>query len=161
MIRFTVMMVMAAFLLITGCAPYFGNAKQYEAEEWYGFGTAGEVKRLKDGKLDTRSRELALKKLESQPVQTKVENGVQQGYRGKVFNADPKRIVTIQIVGPETKSYTLTPLSGEDNEYLLPGDYIATTFIRGKKHSDWKFAVGVPQYRFMGQQVHWGIVFEP
>lgn len=138
-------------IFLPGCALY-GDKVQYDKGDWYWVTGSQEVTRIEQDKL-------ALKKLEAQPVQTATINGVKQGYKGLVSNLYSRR-VNIHINGPEEKRYLLAAEQSEE-DYLLPGTYIATAYRGGGLVGTWKFDVGVKQVSYMGQKVHWYLYYDP
>lgn len=150
------LLVVCGFVMLSGlsgCSTMYGNEAQYDKGDWYFFGGSEEVARIKQDKL-------AIKKLESQPVQTASVDGVAQGYKGKVASAN-RNLVNIIIRGPETKSFMLGPGKSEEEDYLTPGNYTATTYVGGRQLGyPWPFTVGVQQNKFLGKDYHW-YVYQP
>jgi hypothetical protein len=141
--------VVAVFL--SGCALY-GDKAQYDRGDWYFVTGSQEVAKIEQDKL-------ALAKLEAQPVQTAIIDGVKQGYKGLVSNLYTRR-VNIHIDGPEEKRYLLAAGQSEE-DYLLPGKYIATAYRGNGLVGTWKFEVDVKQVSYMGRKVHWYLYYDP
>ncbi len=76
------------------------------------------------------------------------------GYKGIVANTSHYATVNIIIRGPETKSYVLPP-GGWTEDYLIPGDYKATSYYRGQKIGFWEFTSGLQIQEYLGKKVHW------
>lgn len=138
--------VMVASLL-TGCGAFYGNEKQYDEGDWYLLAPSEEVARIKEDKL-------ALEKLKTAPAQTKIQNGVPQGYEGLVANLSSYARYNFKIIGPETKSYLLGP--GERaGDYLIPGEYICIVYQGSYRMGFWRFKVGPQLNVFMNEKYHW------
>ncbi len=152
-IFFLFLMVMAVGF--TGCVgAYYGNQAQYEGKDndWYFLADSREVARIKSDKL-------ALDKLASQPVQTAMINGAQQGYRGVVANLARYERYNFKINGPENKDYLLGP--GERMvDYLLPGKYVVNTYRGGNRVGRGTFEVGPQTQVFMNEKYHWYVYAE-
>lgn len=160
-----VMIVMVSFLFF-GCAgPRFKSEAQYDKGEWEGNAYLEEVSQIKQDKAKMKFNDvvgdLALKKLESQPVHTKIVNGAKHGYKGiaQNFSGDIAQIIIRNKEGYEIKSYVLGPknnLNDRDEDYLLPGDYCAIFIVNGKVQKDVKkFTVTSRTFRYFGKDYHW------
>ena len=161
--KFFKMVVFGIFALTTltlnGCA-VFGNSKQLEEENWYGLATASDVREVKDVKYREKVRDLALKKLEAQQVEVKVENGVVQGFKGIIQNFDPRRKINYIITnGPEERAFFVPP-GGVVEEYLLEGTYTAKAYFRGRLLGTTIFTVGAQTKDYMSKKVHWYIYYD-
>lgn len=149
--RIGFIMLLAAMVLLSGCAAYFGNEAQYEKGDWYLFAGADETARIKQDKL-------AFEKLKSQPTDTAVVNGVAQGYKGIVANLGRERY-DFRVNGPENKNYLLGP--GERVvDYLLPGKYEVKTYYGGNQVGGGTFHVGPQTQTFMNEKYHWFVYAE-
>ncbi len=125
----------------TGCAS-FGEKKDYNEGDWYGLAGPDTVARIEQDKL-------ALEKLRKSDI---VSDPV-LGYKGVVKNFSTNRY-TFKLIGPETKSYFLSP--GEKTEdYLIPGDYAFTIKKGGKKVGWGSFKVGPQIQVFENINYHW------
>ena len=154
--KINLFIVLVAILLMccSGCAMY-GNEAQYngKSNDWYGLTDSQEVARIKQDKL-------AFDKLQNQPTQVKIVNGIPVGYKGLVANLSESKRYNFAISGPETKKYYLGP--GERViDYLIPGQY-KCTFYRGNNiiGKPWFFKVGVQQHVFMNEKYHWYVLTE-
>lgn len=141
--------------MISGCAigPFHGSDKNYRSGNWWGYADTEEA-------ADWESRQLAMKKLEQQPI----DGTAVEGYRGVIANLTNDRI-NVKVVGPETKSYFLERRSAKDRqtlEYdrLVPGDYTAYAYKRGRQTGTWAFRVGAEEKRYLGEKLHWYLVVQ-
>lgn len=144
--------ILLLVLGLTSCAALYGNEEQYKKGDWYLFAESGEVARIQQDKL-------ALKKLETQPAQTGAADGVAQGYKGVVVNLSSYRRINIHLNGPEKKGYFLGPGQSEE-DYLIPGRYLATAYYNDRLVGSWSFGVGAEQYSYMGRKVHWYVYWD-
>jgi hypothetical protein len=142
------LVVILAITALTGCAPFFGNSKQWDEEDWYFYASPDAIARLKQDKL-------ALEKLKAQPAQVKIENGAPQGFRGIVANMSANNRYTFKIDGPENKSYYLGP-EMRVVDYLLPGAYTVAIYRgNGLVQPPLLFKVGPGQHYFLNENFHW------
>lgn len=144
-----IFVVMAAVIifLASGCGAFYGNEKQYDDGNWYLLASSAEVARIKEDKL-------ALEKLKATPAQTKIKDGVPQGYEGLVANLSSYARYNFKIIGPETKSYLLGP--GERaGDYLIRGNYICIVYKGSYRVGFWRFKVGPQLNVFMNEKYHW------
>lgn len=140
---------------LTGCA-MFGNSKQMENQDWYGFTSADGVREIKDVIYQEKVNNLALKKLESLPVKGDAVNG----YEGIVSNYNSSNRYTIQLSGPENKSYVLGPKDSTTDK-LIPGVYVARTICDGRQQGNiTTFRVGPQMNYYQGEQYHWFVYNE-
>ncbi len=155
------MIVMVVFLFI-GCAgPRFKSEAQYDKGEWKGDAYLNEVAEIKRDKaqlaFDKEVGAMAISKLKEQPIETKIINGVNQGYKGVVHN--DSNYETVQIVikhkkGYEVKSYVLSPGDWKEN-YLLPGTYKVFYIINGKLDRVGEITSGPRMFEYFGKDYHW------
>ena len=139
--------MLAFVMLLTGCAAFYGNEKQYAEGDWYGITGSREVARIKVDKL-------AFDKLKATPVKTEIKDGVPQGYEGLVANLSNYNRYNFKIIGPETKSFLLGP--GERaKDYLISGDYTCIFYQGSQQVGLWSFKVGPQQSTFMNEKYHW------
>ena len=141
----TLLLVIAIIysLVISGCAMY-GNEAQYKQGDWYGFARPETVAKIQEEKL-------ALKKMEHEPQYTKPG----EGYLGIIKNFSRNRIYNFVIIGPEKKTFLIGP-EGEEEAYLIPGDYTATVYEGGSiVGKPWRFPVGPEINSFLGKDYHW------
>ncbi|MCL5004648.1 MAG: hypothetical protein M1170_01735 [Patescibacteria group bacterium] len=151
-------------VLVVGCAAHFGNEAQYEKGDWYFLAGSQEVAKIQSDKASLAHNKtvsaMAIDKLKSQPIETKIVNGATQGYKGIIHNLSYER-ANIIITGPEKKSYFLGAKE-KIEDFLLPGKYCAETYVGGRKMGKgWIFSVGVPQYNYLGHNVHWYVYYDP
>ena len=141
-----------AMVWLSGCALY-GKKTQYDEGNWYWLTGSAEIARIEQDKL-------AFKKLKAQPVQTASVDGVIQGYRGLIANLDKYDNVNVHLNGPEKKRYFLKP---NDVEYdnLIPGTYTALFYKGENIVGTWQFTVGIEQFSYMGEKVHWYTGYDP
>lgn len=140
-------------LLLGGCTgAYFGKAEQHKKGDWYFLANSKETARI-------RQDQLALEKLKSQPVMTRREGGVVEGYKGMIANMSSYNRYNFKIIGPETKSIVLGP--GERYEdCLIPGEYIAIVYQGGRKVGEHEFTVSSQINTFLNEKVHWFVYAE-
>ncbi len=150
-----VMLVMLAIIGIGCSTPQFGNVKQWREGDWYFGASPGQVARMEQDKT-------ALDKLKEQPVQVKVKNGVMMGYRGVVQNFSRYERITIEAIGPEKRVWVLSPGEFQDQEFLVPGDYVARAYRRGYPVGTTQaFNVGVQEKNYInGKKYHWMAFYE-
>lgn len=80
---------------------------------------------------------------------------------GIVSNMDryrPIRIVILDENSKEKKSYFLAPGQWL-RDYLIGGDYKAVAYYENREVSHWKFKVGTDIHNYMGNEVHWYLVY--
>lgn len=150
----------------TGCAG-FGDTS--DANNWYGIMSRNEF-------VNHQQDLLALKKLESQPVETAatavtnsgvaIANNVvaitiPQGYLGAFFNMT-RYDRNIVCSGPEKRSFWLGPKgsSGQndvEDTYLVPGVYTCYSYdTRGRLMGEWTFKSGPQKHKGPnGKEYHW------
>jgi hypothetical protein len=109
----------------------------------------GQMRRI--GEIRVQEQELALKKLERQPVFADRVNG----YKGIVANLNQYMVVNTIIIGKmERKGYALAPGQWVE-DYLVPGEYTAVSYHGNREVGRWTFRVGEQIQNYMGQKVHW------
>ncbi|MDD5071286.1 MAG: hypothetical protein PHQ42_00955 [Patescibacteria group bacterium] len=108
----------------------------------------GQARRI--GEVRVQEQELALTKLENQPVLAHRVNG----YKGIVANLNQYLVINTIITGPEKRSYALAPGQWVE-DYLVSGEYTAISYHGNREVGRWTFPVGVQIQNYMGQKVHW------
>ena len=95
--------------------------------------------------------------LESRPLYTD-SLGRESGIVSNMDRYRPIRIVILDEDSEEKKSYFLAPGQWL-RDYLIGGDYKAVAYYENREVGRWGFKVGPDIHNFMGNEVHWFLVY--
>jgi len=131
---------------LSGCG-FYGSINKYEKGEWLGWASQRQA-------AEWKSQKLAYDKMQTSSV---VGDPVKGGYEGVVANESWSK-VTIQISGPEKRSFYMEPGRAE-NVRLVPGRYTAHFYAGGYLEHSEAFTVELRENSYKGQQVAWFVVY--